>query len=56
MSLREAIRSWDMDVEAEAERLIKGGTPPYDAIERAKQIIIRRRSGTELEIVRKPSR
>jgi hypothetical protein len=50
MSLRDAVRSWDVEVEAEAERLIREGTPPYDAIEKAKQIVsIRRRRGEALK-------
>jgi hypothetical protein len=34
---------WKIDVEREAAELIRQGTPPYDAIERAKNAISRRR-------------
>jgi hypothetical protein len=41
--LRNAIADWDAEVETEAIRLIERGTPPYDAVERARNIVERRR-------------
>jgi hypothetical protein len=40
---RDAIREWDLDVDLETARLIREGTPPYDAVEQAKKIVSRRR-------------
>lgn len=40
---RSAQRRWDNEVEAEAVELIESGTPPYDAIDRARNIVSRRR-------------
>ena len=39
MSLKDAIRSWDIEVEAKAEELIKRGVPPYEAVEQAVKIV-----------------
>jgi hypothetical protein len=41
--LKDAIKKWDADVEAEAVKLIQNGVPPYDAMERARNTISRRR-------------
>lgn len=41
--LKDAIRKWDFEVEQEAIELIEAGVPPYDAIEKARQIISARR-------------
>jgi hypothetical protein len=41
--LEEAIADWDREVEAEAVKLIKSGTPPFDAMERARKTVERRR-------------
>jgi len=40
---KDAMRRWDIEVEAEATELIESGTPPYEAIEQAKNIVSRRR-------------
>jgi hypothetical protein len=45
MSLDSVIRSWEIEVESEAERLINEGVPPYDAVEQARDIVSRRRRG-----------
>lgn len=37
--VRRAIDEWDAEVNAETVRLIKRGWAPYDAIEKAKQIV-----------------
>lgn len=34
---------WDNDVNAEMRRLIKNGVPPYDAVDRARENVSRRR-------------
>jgi hypothetical protein len=51
--LEQAIREWDSEVSRETARLIRRGTPPYDAIEKAKKIVTERRreagSATERE-------
>lgn len=41
--LKNAIASWNYEVEEEAIRLIERGTAPYDAIEKAKRIVSERR-------------
>jgi hypothetical protein len=40
---KDAQRNWDIEVEAEAVELIESGTPPYDAIDQARNIVSRRR-------------
>ena len=42
-ALQQAIREWDAEVDREAIRLIKAGVPPFDAVERARKIVERRR-------------
>ena len=37
--MKDAIRSWDIEVEAKAEELIKRGVPPYEAVEQAVKIV-----------------
>jgi hypothetical protein len=34
---------WSREVDREAARLVEEGTPPYDAIEQARNIVSRRR-------------
>lgn len=41
--LREVIDEWEREVEAEMVRLIRQGTPPYDAGVRARNIVTERR-------------
>ena len=44
--LKDAIRRFDLDVEAEATRLIGLGFAPYDAMERARDSVsLKRRMG-----------
>ena len=45
MSLKDAIRNWDIEVDAEAEKLIRGGMPPYDAIKQAQKNVSAQRNG-----------
>jgi len=49
--LQDAMRRWDNEVDAEATKLIEGGTPPYEAIQQAKKTVSRRRSGGYCEKV-----
>ena len=42
--LRHAISAWDAEVTEESIRLIETGVPPYDAMERARNIVSRRRA------------
>ena len=32
-------RAWNSEVDAEAARLIRAGVPPYDAVQRARDIV-----------------
>ncbi len=41
--LQQAIRDWNREVEREATELIEAGVPPFEAMEKAKQIISARR-------------
>lgn len=41
--LKDAIRSWEREVDREAIELIEAGVAPYDAIEKAKGIVSARR-------------
>jgi len=41
--LREAIDQWEAEVGHEAARLIREGTPPFQATEEARNIVQRRR-------------
>lgn len=41
--LQDATREWEREVEAEAVRLIESGTPPFDAVHRARNIVSDRR-------------
>ncbi len=41
---RQVLREWDNEVETEMRRLIERGTPPYEAIDKARDIVSRRRS------------
>ncbi len=43
MSLAGEVAAWDEEVTREAERLIKAGTPPYEAIQKATMVVIERR-------------
>ena len=43
--LLEAIREWDAAVQKEAAKLIRQGTPPYDAVEKAVRQVIEQRRG-----------
>lgn len=43
MAFYEEMRAWEAEVDAEAARLVREGTPPFDAIEQARQIVIARR-------------
>lgn len=36
-------RKWNAEVDAEAARLVRKGVPPFDAIEKAREIVSRRR-------------
>lgn len=44
IGLDRAMREWGYEVEAEAERLIKRGVPPWTAIERARDNVSRKRA------------
>jgi hypothetical protein len=39
MSLEGAIRTWDIEVDAKAEELIKRGVPPWVAMKEAVEIV-----------------
>ena len=41
--LRRAIREWDSEISSVATELIENGTPPYEAIDKAKEIVQRQR-------------
>jgi len=43
MSLNDAMFSWNVEVEAEAARLINEGTAPFEAIVQARNAVSRRR-------------
>ena len=47
MTLREAIKKWDREVEEVAEQLIENGVPPYEAQIRAVEIVSERRKNKE---------
>lgn len=38
-----ARRDWDLEVDREAAKLVEEGVPPFDAIERARNTVTRRR-------------
>jgi hypothetical protein len=40
---RKVLEEWDRDVEAELRKLVHRGVPPYEAIERARKAVTRRR-------------
>lgn len=44
IGLMDAIRDWNFEVEQEAERLIRRGVPPYDAIDQARNAVSKRRA------------
>jgi hypothetical protein len=46
--LREAAEEWDREVEEEAIRLIREGTPPFQATLEATEIVTRRRRSAAL--------
>ena len=46
-ALGDAMREWDTEVKYEAARLIRSGTPPYHAMERAVEIVSERRRRKE---------
>jgi hypothetical protein len=43
IDFQSAKRQWDLEVEREAVELIECGVPPYDAMERARNIVSARR-------------
>lgn len=43
MSFEDEKRRWDIEVDAEAARLVRLGVPPYDAISQARQRVEQRR-------------
>ena len=47
--LDETIRNWKQEVEAEAVKLITAGTPPFDAMVKARNIVSQRRAAKALE-------
>ena len=49
--LKDAIRRWDNEVEDEAMRLIERGTPPYEAIQQARDIVSRKRREAQFKAV-----
>ena len=47
--LQDAIRSFECEVEHEAAEMIRRGTPPFEAIERARNLVRRRRADAEFK-------
>ncbi len=44
IDVERAVREWDSEVDAEMVRLIKSGTPPFEAAGKARDIVSRRRA------------
>lgn len=42
--VKEATREWEQEVDRETVKLIREGIAPYDAVERARRIVERRRA------------
>jgi hypothetical protein len=42
--LESAIADWNAEVDREAAKMIREGVPPFDAVQRARDLVQRRRS------------